>query len=79
MMPIGWNLFNIFETNFRLICFKYFRPKSTMPVILMNDAEAFGKEKNPLSKTKEQNGLAVQSKDDVGTIVEFPQLKGKAS
>lgn len=51
------------------------RPKSTMPVILMNDAEAFGKEKNPLSKTKEQNGLAVQSKDDVGTIVEFPQLK----
>lgn len=43
----------------------------------MNDAEAFGKEKNPLSKTKEQNGLTVQSKDDVGPIVEFPQLKGK--
>ncbi|XP_062545506.1 solute carrier organic anion transporter family member 74D isoform X2 [Armigeres subalbatus] len=51
------------------------RPKSNMPVILMNDAEAFGKEKNPLSKTKDQNGLAVQKKDEVGMIVELPQLK----
>ncbi|XP_065073766.1 solute carrier organic anion transporter family member 74D [Ochlerotatus camptorhynchus] len=51
------------------------RPKSTKPVILMNDAEAFGKEKNPLSKMKDQNSFPVQSKDEVGTIVEFPKLK----
>ena len=51
-----------------------------MPVVLMNDAEAFGKEKNPLSTrgAKEQNNHVVANGEDAGaSLVEFPQLKGK--
>lgn len=50
-----------------------------MPVVLMNDAEAFGKEKNPLSArgVKEQNNHVVPNGEDAGaSLVEFPQLKG---
>uniref|UniRef100_A0A1Q3FNY0 Solute carrier organic anion transporter family member n=1 Tax=Culex tarsalis TaxID=7177 RepID=A0A1Q3FNY0_CULTA len=55
------------------------RPRSNMPVVLMNDAEAFGKEKNPLSARgvkPEQNNHVVPNGEDAGaSLVEFPQLK----
>lgn len=58
------------------------RPRSNMPVVLMNDAEAFGKEKNPLSARnlkEEQNNhrvAAIPNGDNAAApMVEFPQLK----
>ncbi|XP_058446034.1 solute carrier organic anion transporter family member 74D [Malaya genurostris] len=52
------------------------RPKSNMPVVLMNDAEAFGKEKNPLSKpTEPNNHLTPNGNTAEAPLVEFPQLK----
>ncbi|XP_058819786.1 solute carrier organic anion transporter family member 74D [Topomyia yanbarensis] len=53
------------------------RPKSNMPVVLMNDAEAFGKEKNPLSKPSEPNNhLTPNGNSSVEEqLVEFPRLK----
>lgn len=53
------------------------RPKSNMPVVLMNDAEAFGKEKNPLSKSKPQNNQITPNgiNAPAAPLVEFPQLK----
>ncbi|XP_055550083.1 solute carrier organic anion transporter family member 74D [Wyeomyia smithii] len=54
------------------------RPKSNMPVVLMNDAEAFGKEKNPLSRAKEahnNNSTTNSPEEAIAPLVEFPQLK----
>ncbi|XP_053691720.1 solute carrier organic anion transporter family member 74D [Sabethes cyaneus] len=53
------------------------RPKSNMPVVLMNDAEAFGREKNPLSRAKDHTNHTIPNGTDevVAPLVEFPQLK----
>uniref|UniRef100_A0A182JNE0 Solute carrier organic anion transporter family member n=1 Tax=Anopheles christyi TaxID=43041 RepID=A0A182JNE0_9DIPT len=50
------------------------RPPSTVPVILMNDAEAFGKEKESLSK-RNQQAVSENTAEFAESIVEFPQLK----
>ncbi|XP_053662574.1 solute carrier organic anion transporter family member 74D [Anopheles marshallii] len=50
------------------------RPHSTVPVILMNDAEAFGKEKESLSK-RQQRTVSENASEFAESIVEFPQLK----
>uniref|UniRef100_A0A182PDY0 Solute carrier organic anion transporter family member n=1 Tax=Anopheles epiroticus TaxID=199890 RepID=A0A182PDY0_9DIPT len=50
------------------------RPHSTVPVMLMNDAEAFGKEKESLSK-RPQPTTTENAVEFTESIVEFPQLK----
>uniref|UniRef100_A0A182J4Z2 Solute carrier organic anion transporter family member n=1 Tax=Anopheles atroparvus TaxID=41427 RepID=A0A182J4Z2_ANOAO len=51
------------------------RPNSNMPVILMNDAEAFGKEKQSLSKPRQVRPAPAEHVSDyVESIVEFPKL-----
>ncbi|XP_035914777.1 solute carrier organic anion transporter family member 74D [Anopheles stephensi] len=50
------------------------RTHSTVPVILMNDAEAFGKEKESLSK-RQQRTVSENASEFAESIVEFPQLK----
>uniref|UniRef100_A0A8W7PKR6 Solute carrier organic anion transporter family member n=1 Tax=Anopheles coluzzii TaxID=1518534 RepID=A0A8W7PKR6_ANOCL len=50
------------------------RPHSTVPVMLMNDAEAFGKEKESLSK-RQQQAVTENTAEFAESIVEFPQLK----
>ncbi|XP_058121605.1 solute carrier organic anion transporter family member 74D [Anopheles ziemanni] len=51
------------------------RPNSNMPVILMHDAEAFGKEKQSLSKPRQVRPAPPEPVSDyVESIVEFPKL-----
>uniref|UniRef100_A0A2M4BDH4 Solute carrier organic anion transporter family member n=1 Tax=Anopheles marajoara TaxID=58244 RepID=A0A2M4BDH4_9DIPT len=52
------------------------RPNSNMPVILMNDAEAFGKEKEELRQAaRHQRTVSENASEFVESIVEFPKLK----
>ncbi|XP_055644235.1 solute carrier organic anion transporter family member 74D isoform X2 [Toxorhynchites rutilus septentrionalis] len=52
------------------------RPSSNMPVVLLNDAEAFGKEKNPLSKiSHNNNAITSNGENTTESLVEFPKLK----
>ncbi|XP_053675033.1 solute carrier organic anion transporter family member 74D [Anopheles nili] len=50
------------------------RPHSAVPVILMNDAEAFGMEKESLSK-RQQRTVSENAIEFTESIVEFPKLK----
>ncbi|XP_035775439.1 solute carrier organic anion transporter family member 74D-like [Anopheles albimanus] len=52
------------------------RPNSNMPVILMNDAEAFGKEKEELRQAaRKQRTVSENVSEFAESIVEFPKLK----